>query len=251
MVCRKKIKKEVAYFNEIKDDIEKRVKEKLTQFWDEGIGGADFFVSAIGPAVEVFGRYSRVEKLSGEPVSTPELLEYVRRVVSEFALERILKSPDLAGVDAETCFYLVWRWTYNNARVHFDDARKLALASGTDVTKLWDGAGFVKKEKEFVRVISPQDRARDEAFIRKEKFTTMVDALHKALFYWERGQKSKLAEFLDESGYGRKEAFWQVAQAISEVLPQGDKEKQLLQGFLYGKQSYIKEQPSVQQPKLF
>ena len=129
--------------------------------------------------------------------------------------------------------------------------RKLALASGTDVTELWDRVGFVKKEKEFVRVLNPQDRTRDETFVKKEKFTSMVDALHKALFYWEKGQKGKLAGFLDESGYGRKEAFWQVAQAISEVLPQGDKEKQLLQGFLYGKQSYIKEQPSAQQPKLF
>ncbi|MCL0092367.1 DUF1156 domain-containing protein [Dehalococcoidia bacterium] len=250
MVCRKKTREETAYFNEIKGEMEKRVKEKLTQFWNEGISGADFFVSAIGPAVEVFGKYSKVEKLSGEVVSTPELLEYVRQVVSEFALERILKSPDLGGVDAETRFYLLWRWTYNNAKVHFDDARKLALASGTDVTELWDRAGFVKKEKEFVRVLNPQDRARDETFVKKDKFTTIVDALHKAVLYWEKGQKGKLAEFLGESGYGRKEAFWQVAQAISEVLPQGDKEKQLLQGFLYGKQGYMKEQPSAQQPKL-
>lgn len=251
MVCRKKTKEETAYFNEIRSQIDRRIKDKLAQFWNEDIGGADFFVSAIGPAVEVFGRYSRVEKLSGEDISASELLEYVRQVVSEFALERILKRPDLGGVDAETCFYLLWRWTYNNARVHFDDARKLALASGTDVTKLWDGAGFVRKEKEFVRVLNPQDRAGDETFARKEKFTTMVDALHKALLLWETGQKSKLAEFLDELGYGRKEAFWQVAQAISEVLPQGDKEKQLLQGFLYGKQSYMREQPSAKQPPLF
>jgi hypothetical protein len=31
-----------------------------------------------------------------------------------------------------------------------------------------------------------------------------------------------------------------VAQAISEVLPPGDKEKQMLQGFLYGRKSYQK-----------
>lgn len=122
---------------------------------------------------------------------------------------------DPGGVDAETCFYLLWRWTHNNAKVAFDDARKLALAWGTDVTDLWDRAGFVKKEKEFVRVLNSQDRARDEASIRKEEFATVVDALHRALFYWEKGQKSKLAEFLDESGYGREEGFWQVAQANS------------------------------------
>jgi len=60
-----------------------------------------------------------------------------------------------------------------------------------------------------------------------------------------------LAELLEESGYGQTEVFWQVAQAISEILPHGDKEKQLLQGFLYGKQSYVGEQAPGQQAQLF
>ncbi|NVM26745.1 MAG: hypothetical protein HWN70_12625, partial [Desulfobacterales bacterium] len=51
----------------------------------------------------------------------------------------------------------------------------------------------------------------------------------------------KIKDLLTESGYGEKEIFWQVAQAISEALPEGDKEKQLLQGLLYGKESYLKE----------
>jgi putative DNA methylase len=33
--------------------------------------------------------------------------------------------------------------------------------------------------------------------------------------------------------------------AISEVLPEGDKEKQMLQGFLYGRESYGKERTKV------
>jgi hypothetical protein len=40
--------------------------------------------------------------------------------------------------------------------------------------------------------------------------------------------------------------FWQVAQAISEVLPEGDKEKQMLQGFLYGRAGY---RESIPRPK--
>ena len=31
-----------------------------------------------------------------------------------------------------------------------------------------------------------------------------------------------LAEFLSRSGYARDESFWTVAQALSEILPQGD-----------------------------
>lgn len=239
MVCRKRTEEKIAYFNEIREEIKNRIKEKLTQFWEQGISGADFFVSAIGPAVEVFGKYSRVEKLSGEEVSVQKLLEYVREIVSEFALERVLKRADLGGVDAETRFYLLWRWTFGNKKVHFDDAIKLSRPMGVEVTDLWDGEGFVKKEKEFVWVLDPKERAKNPSFFKKEKLTSMIDALHHVLILWERGDRKKIKEILDEAGYSRNEMFWQTAQAISEVLPKGDKEKQLIQGFLYGKETYI------------
>jgi gamma-glutamyl:cysteine ligase YbdK (ATP-grasp superfamily) len=106
---------------------------------------------------------------------------------------------------------------------------------------LWDKGGLVKKEKEFVRVLPPQERAKDQAFVKKTKFTSMVDVLHYALMLWENGEREKIREILHETGYARNEIFWQTAQAISEILPEGDKERQLLQGFLYGKEMYIKE----------
>jgi len=241
MVCRKRVKEEVGYFNEVKEEIERRVKEKLEQFWEQGISGADFFVSATGPAVEVFGRYSLVEKLSGEEVSVKELLEYVRKVVGEFALGRILKRPDLGGLDATTRYYLLWRWTFGNAKVHFDDARKLSQsAGGVELTEMWSGPGLVRKEKEFVRVLGPKDRVLSG----REKPNTMIDALHQAVLLWEKGDRKKLQEMLEEAGYLRNEVFWQTAQAISEVLPEGDKEKQLIQGLLYGKDTYVKGRPT-------
>jgi len=240
MVCRKRVKEGIAYFNEIKEKIRQRVREKLTQFWEQGISGADFFVSAIGPAVEVFGQYSRVEKLSGEEVSVKELLEYIRKVVSEFALERVLKRADLGGVDTQTRFYLLWRWTFGNARVHFDDAIKLSRPLGVELTDLWDKGGLVKKEEEFVKVLNPKERAQDEAFLKKTKFTSMIDILHYVLILWEKGEREKIKEILSKTGYARNEIFWQTAQALSEILPEGDKEKQLIQGFLYGKEDYIK-----------
>jgi len=241
MVCRKRTKEKIVYFNEIKEMIEQRIKEKLEQFWEQGIRGADFFVSAIGPAVEVFGQYARVEKLSGEEVSVKELLEYVRKVVSEFALERVLKRADFEGVDALTRFYLLWRWTFGNAKVHFDDAIKLSRSLGVELTDLWDKGGLVKKEKEFVKVLNPKERAQDQAFLKKTKFTSMIDVLHYVLILWERGEREKIKEILNETGYARNETFWQTAQALSEILPEGDKEKQLIQGFLYGKEEYIRE----------
>jgi len=241
MVCRKRTEEKTAYFNEIREEIENRIREKLTQFWEQGISGADFFVSAIGPAVEVFGKYSKVEKLSGEEVSVQELLEYVRKIVSEFALKRVLKNADLGGVDSETRFYLLWRWTFGNRKVHFDDAIKLSRPMGVELTDIWDRGELVKKEKEFIRVLSPKERAKDPSFMKKTKLRSIIDILHRVAILWELGEREKIKEILNETGYATNEIFWQTAQALSEILPEGDKEKQLLQGFLYGKETYIKE----------
>ncbi|NSW83681.1 MAG: DUF1156 domain-containing protein [Syntrophothermus sp.] len=237
MVCRKRTKKETAYFNEIKPLVEERIKEKLDQFWNEGIGGSDFFISAIGPALEVFGRYERVETYSGEEVNAAELLDFIRKTVSEYALTKILKDSHLGGIDAETRFYLLWRWTYNGAKVLFDEARKLASAVGIELTQYWNN-GFIKKEKEFISVLGPKERGT--RFLEKTKFDNMVDVLHACLILWEKNQRQKITEILTSTGHLHNNDFWQVAQALSEVLPPGDKEKQMLQGFLYGRESYQK-----------
>ncbi len=47
-----------------------------------------------------------------------------------------------------------------------------------------------------------------------------------------KSQQSTLVLGLARSGHGRNEKLWTVAQAVSEVLPDRDKEKQLLQGLL-------------------
>lgn len=255
MVCRKRTESKTAYFNEIKPQIEARIKEKLDQFWNEGIGGSDFFISAIGPAMEVFGKYESVEKLSGEKVTAAELLEFVRKSVSEYALAKILKSPELGGIDEETRFYLLWRWTYNGAKVYFDDARKLAQAIGVEITEQW-GSGFVKKDKEFVSVLDAKDRGKRflDKFANARLLThnpLLIDVLHACLLYWEQNDRKAIAEVLSKTGNRDNNAFWQVAQAISDVLPEGDKEKQMLQGFLYGRESYAKADNNIYQRKLF
>ena len=238
MVCRKRTTDEVGLYSRVKEEIERQVREKLAQFWQEGIRGADFFMSAIGPAVEAFGRYARVEKLSGEAVTVRELLEYVREVVARFALERILKDAELGGVDVPTRFYVLWRFAYNHARVKFDEARKLAQSVGFRLEEHWDGQGFVRKEKDVVRILGPKERDRD--FLQRGRCETMVDVLHKAVLLWERNDRRGLEELFVQSPYPQ-EPLRRVAQAVADVLPEGDKERQLLQGLLYGWREAVRE----------
>jgi hypothetical protein len=48
----------------------------------------------------------------------------------------------------------------------------------------------------------------------------------------EKGDTDGTAEFLARSRQGQNPALWLVAQAVSEILPDVEKEKQLMQGLL-------------------
>jgi len=226
MVCRKRTTEEVGEYSRVREELQKVLPERLAELWQQGISGADFSMAAIGPAVEIFGRYARVEKLSGEAVSVGELLNLARRITSEFALRRILKHGQLAGVDNVTQFYLLWRWNYGRGLVPFDEAHKLALSVGVDL-ELLPRQGLAKKNGSYLRLLGPQDRR----FTGKEVPESLVDALQLAALYWAQGKEQELEELLASLSCSL-ETFWRVAQAIADRLPEGDKERQLLHGLL-------------------
>lgn len=110
---------------------------------------------------------------------------------------------------------------------------------GASLEKLWGKDGFVKKTQKYVRVLGPKERGKIG------NINSMVDVMHRALLLWEQGEKEKLISFLSKTGYGRSGMFWQFCQAVAESLLPGNKEKQMLEGLLVGKDSYIKSAAKV------
>ncbi len=255
MVCRKMEREPVGFWNEIQPVIQARVEEKLKQFWDEGIAGGDFFISAIGPGMEEYSRYERVETYSGEVVGTDQLLAFIRQVSTDFLVNRLLEDAGGESIDKEAQFYLTFRWTYLENKVPYDDARKIASAEGVSLEDLWSRRNpFVKKTKATIEVLGPHKRKP------VEEVRSMVDAMHKACQLWERGQKTELTRMLGATGYGQSGAFWQFCQAVAECLINGSKEKQILEGMLVNKEGYMRASAEVleeirksdyQQGKLF
>jgi putative DNA methylase len=232
MVCRKIEREKVGFYSELQPQIKERVETKLQQFWNEGIAGGDFFISAIGPGMEIFSQYERVEKLSGEPVTTAELLDFIRSVSTDFIVRKLLSDAASSKIDNESEFYLAYRWTHLDNTVEYDDARKLASASGVTLEKLWGPGGFVKKTGSKISVLGPKERSDVDTI------QSMVDVMHKTLFLWEKGKKEELSELLTQTGNADNPAFKQFCQAVAETLLNGNKEKQLLEGFLIGIDSY-------------
>lgn len=245
MICRKTKRQPVGYYSELQPKIKARIEEKLQQFWNEGIAGGDFFISAIGPAMETFSQYEKVEKYSGEKVTTAELLDYIRTVSTDFIVKKLLKDASSASIDNESKFYLTYRWTHLDNTVPFDDAMKLAHAEGVNLEDLWGAGGFVKKKGSDIEVLGPKDRAK------VDKIENMVDVMHKTVLLWEEGDREAIDKLLSETGYGASGAFWQFCQAVAESLINGNKEKQLLEGLLLGKENYMSSSKPKEQKELF
>ena len=235
-VARKIERKETGWYNEVKEEIKRYIYGKLERLWQEGISGADYFISAIGSAIEIFGKYKKVMDFEGNIIRADKLVDFVREIVTDYAVRQILHNGIAGELSPLTRLYLLWRWTYQEAKAHFDDARKLAQSTGIDLAKEWN-KGFIKKDKGFIKILGPHERDIKEFKNQKE----LIDVLHSALILWKEGKRKDMKEVLRDSGFGQKDAFYRVAQAISETLPLESKEKKLLDGFLSGKERIISE----------
>jgi len=248
IVCRKLTREKTGWLKEVKQEIKDHIYQKLERLWQEGISGADFFIAGIGSSIEIFGRYEKVMDYEGNIIRADKLLEFVREIVTDYAVHQILHNGIAGEISSLTRFYLLFRWTYGEGKVAFDDARKLAQSAGIDLAREWslssqEEKSFILKEKEFIRVLGPQDRSTITKFDywQKKGFYELIDVLHYAVILWKEGKRERMKQFLTKTGFGTKDSFYRVAQAISETLPQASEEKKLLDGFLSGKQSIIKE----------
>ena len=237
IVARKMERQPTGFYNEVKEKMIKYLNAKLHRLWEEGLSGADFFIAAIGSAIEVFGKYEKVMDYEGNIVRADRLLDDVREIATDYAVRQILHNGFAGEISDLTRFYVLWRWEFGEGRVIFDDARKLAQCCGVDLAREWGGRGFIVKEKQFIRVLGPQSRDMDDLKGTRE----LINTLHHVLLLWEKSQRDDMIRTLAESGYGESEAFFRVAQAISETLPIESREKKLLDGFLAGRER-VKEE---------
>jgi putative DNA methylase len=108
----------VGDWGEVVRELPQRVGDWMTRLQSEGIRGADLVFACIGPALEIFSRYSRVETAEGRKVTLVEFLEKVWEVVGRAALQQVLGSTDGAGAleeDARLTALFLWTLQSTNA----------------------------------------------------------------------------------------------------------------------------------------
>jgi putative DNA methylase len=282
LVCRKrKVDAGVGLAGDVRQAITVNVRHRLDEFWAAGLRGADFFISAIGPATAAFSRYDKVMTMAGVEVTVSTLLEWVQQTVADYALSRVFGQAaqeqgegkaGLGSVDDQTRFYVLWRWTYDGTaggapvavaseideqpvevdepvddderkpgksaakKIPFGDALLMATALGADIGQLIHKFHILEGSNS-VRLMDVKERAEKVADFGEVRTDgsrpPLIDILHRSELLWAAGLHDDLAEYLDDMLPGDREALRRVAQALIDLLPRGDVEKQRLEGFLY------------------
>ena len=117
LVCRPRenrdgtLSEEIGDWREILRRLPNRVHEWMPRLAKEGVVGADAIFACLGPALEIFSRYSSVEKPSGEVVNLREYLEYVWAAVAKEALNMIFEGADASGFEEDARLTAMWLWT--------------------------------------------------------------------------------------------------------------------------------------------
>jgi adenine-specific DNA methylase len=101
----------VGEWRDVLGELPRRIHEWMPRLAAEGVVGADAIFACLGPALEIFSRYSRVEKASGETATLREYLEHVWAAVSTEALCLIFKEADAAGLEPDARLTAMWLWT--------------------------------------------------------------------------------------------------------------------------------------------
>jgi adenine-specific DNA methylase len=84
----------VGDWGDVLRELPQRVGAWMERLEGEGVRGADLVFACIGPALEVFSRYCRVETADGREVALADYLEKVWEVVGRIALEQVLGTAE-------------------------------------------------------------------------------------------------------------------------------------------------------------
>ncbi|WP_148590538.1 DUF1156 domain-containing protein [Aquisphaera giovannonii] len=102
---------DIGDWRDVLAELPGRIHDWMPRLASEGIVGADAIFACLGPALEIFSRYSRVEKSNGDAVPLREYLEHVWAAVSNEALSMIFQDADAAGLEPDARLTAMWLWT--------------------------------------------------------------------------------------------------------------------------------------------
>lgn len=238
----------IGDWRDVLTELPRRIHEWMPRLADEGVVGADAIFACLGPALEVFSRYSRVERASGEQVSLRDYLEHVWAAVAKEALSMIFAGAETSGFEEDARLTAMWLWTLSTGggngkgeggldvdedseddeadaksskktkvggfALEYDAARKIAQGLGAHLEAL---TSLVEVKGERARLLPVAERTR--ALFGKTEADAPSSRRKKKSQQMKLGFAEELEESEESGGWGQKGAP-QLGQTVLDRVHQ-------------------------------
>ncbi len=206
---------------EIDREVVEAVVDRVRQWDEDGLALEDQLMASYGPAMEVYGRYSRVINPDGSNADLDHYLSLARRAVRDAMRLRVDELP-LETFDAVTRFAMFWLRAKGRTEVPKGEALFFAQADELHLDVLRDRilteskAGF-------------QIRLQDEKPVTQA--SSMFEVVRAMAHAWDVGGMESVAETIAAAGLEpNNQHLWAVVGDLANNLPASDKMAKALAG---------------------
>ncbi|MEG4876027.1 DUF1156 domain-containing protein [Microcoleus sp. CZ3-B4] len=233
LVCRKRDTNAAqAWWDDLRPEVANLVEQRAPEFEANDITGIDLYLSAFGPALNVFSRSYPILNSSGEEVRPEVAFAEARKAIANYRFRKLVQT-DTAGFDALTQWYFLAWDAFRAVEFPFDEARQLALAvGGFDVVDLAKKYKLIDSVSGTCKLLTPKQRLKKGAFsVNPQDFslTYLVDGLHAIIaLYQEDGNIQIVREFMKKANLTDNDNFMRAIEVALKVIPRlGDEKKRI------------------------
>lgn len=224
LVCRKRDPDAgQAWWDDLRPQVANLVEQRAPEFEANDITGIDLYLSAFGPALNVFSQSWPVLDSSGRLVHPDEAFTEARRAIANYRFRK-LAHTDTAGFDPLTQWYILAWDAFRAREFPFDEARQLALAiGGFNVADLARTYKLLDSTSGTCKLLTPQQRFKKRAFsVTESEFSAryLVDGLHAIItLYLEEQSIEPVRRFMKATGLVSNDMFMRCIEVALKVIP--------------------------------
>ena len=233
LVCRKRDPNAPqAWWDDLQPEVADQVEERAPDFEKNDITGIDLYLSAFGPALNVFSRSYPILDSSGVEVRPEVAFAEARKAIANYRFQKLVQT-DTAGFDILTQWYLLAWDAFSAREFPFDEARQLALAiGGFNVNDLVKVHKLLDSTSGTCKLLTPRQRLKKRAFsVTPQDFSSqyLVDDIHAIIaIYQEEENVEVVRRFMEKTGLLSNEMFMQTIEVALKVIPDKIEEEQTL-----------------------
>ena len=230
-----------TYWEDVEPEVAKAVRARVGEFQEAGIGGVDLYLACFGPALQRFsehwplrrgtprelpasakrrGHQAKLQLEEPDPYAvTPEdALDVARREVKRWRLEQLTHLKANVDLDPATAFFVLAWDAFKAPAFSYDEALRLARATGVDLDREVVGRLALKKSGN-LRLWDSERRAAHGALGPADGSRGMIDALHHAAHMARNRSLEEARDLLVRAQVDEDPLFLAAFEAVLEVLP--------------------------------